>query len=80
MNTSAYHTDDKSVESCADRATKDLGSSFNMPVMPGKGIFSGTPAGSNFYDWNRVVVRYCDGGSFSGDADKPDPVYSLSML
>ncbi|VFQ74652.1 unnamed protein product [Cuscuta campestris] len=30
-----------------------------------------------FYDWNRVVVRSCEGGSFSGDANKPDPVTGL---
>ncbi|VFQ66273.1 unnamed protein product [Cuscuta campestris] len=30
-----------------------------------------------FYKWNRVIVRYCDGASFAGDADKPDPVTNL---
>ena len=25
----------------------------------------------DFYNWNRVKVRYCDGGSFSGDVDLP---------
>jgi hypothetical protein len=24
---------------------------------------------SDFYNWNRVYVRYCDGASFSGDAE-----------
>jgi hypothetical protein len=26
---------------------------------------------ADFYNWNRVLVRYCDGGSFQGDADSP---------
>ena len=25
---------------------------------------------AEFYNWNRVKVRYCDGGSFSGDVDE----------
>lgn len=24
---------------------------------------------ADFYNWNRVKVRYCDGGSFSGDSE-----------
>lgn len=23
----------------------------------------------DFYDWNRVKLRYCDGASFAGDSD-----------
>lgn len=23
---------------------------------------------ADFYNWNRVKLRYCDGGSFAGDA------------
>lgn len=29
---------------------------------------------SDFYNWNRVKVRYCDGASFSGDVEAVDPV------
>uniref|UniRef100_A0A3Q7HSX1 Pectin acetylesterase n=1 Tax=Solanum lycopersicum TaxID=4081 RepID=A0A3Q7HSX1_SOLLC len=27
----------------------------------------------DFYNWNRVFVRYCDGGSFTGDIEAIDP-------
>ncbi|CAH9139118.1 unnamed protein product [Cuscuta epithymum] len=40
-------------------------------------LFDYSPNVSYFYNWNIVVVRYCDGGSFAGDADKPDPVTNL---
>ncbi|MCD7457874.1 hypothetical protein HAX54_036487 [Datura stramonium] len=26
-----------------------------------------------FYNWNRVSLRYCDGGSFTGDVEQVDP-------
>ena len=34
-------------------------------------VFSLTGVGlcSDFYNWNKVFVRYCDGASFSGDAE-----------
>jgi len=28
----------------------------------------------DFYDWNRIKVRYCDGSSFTGDVEAVDPV------
>ncbi|KAH7295507.1 hypothetical protein KP509_27G052600 [Ceratopteris richardii] len=39
-------------------------------------VFGGSLSNSplknpDFYNWNRVKVRYCDGGSFSGDIDSP---------
>jgi hypothetical protein len=43
---------------------------------------------SDFYNWNRVYVRYCDGASFSGDAEcqaevifiHPGPTSLFSLL
>lgn len=29
---------------------------------------------SDFYNWNRIKVRYCDGSSFTGDIEAVDPV------
>lgn len=29
---------------------------------------------SDFYNWNRVKVRYCDGSSFTGDVQAVNPV------
>lgn len=28
----------------------------------------------DFYNWNKVIVRYCDGGAFTGDVEYVDPV------
>ncbi|VFQ59361.1 unnamed protein product [Cuscuta campestris] len=40
-------------------------------------VLSPDPQDSYFHDWNRVVVRSCDGGSFSGNVEKPDPATGL---
>lgn len=31
----------------------------------------------DFYNWNRVMVIYCDGSSFTGDVELVDPVHHL---
>ncbi|MCE3051002.1 hypothetical protein HAX54_048712 [Datura stramonium] len=31
----------------------------------------------DFYNWNKVFVRYCDGGAFTGDIEYVDPVTNL---
>lgn len=28
----------------------------------------------DFYNWNRVKIRYCDGSSFTGDVEAVNPV------
>jgi len=33
---------------------------------------------SDFYNWNIVDIRYCDGGSFAGDAEGEDRVSDYS--
>ncbi|RZC19841.1 hypothetical protein D0Y65_006617 [Glycine soja] len=35
---------------------------------PGCSAFSGLVIEIDFFNWNRVKVRYCDGASFSGDS------------
>ncbi|KAH7433077.1 hypothetical protein KP509_07G054100 [Ceratopteris richardii] len=58
--------------SCAFRAGTHLGSSRFMNATVFQGILSSSPRiNPYFYNWNRVKVRYCDGGSFSGDAEFP---------
>ncbi|KAM7497935.1 hypothetical protein LguiA_022349 [Lonicera macranthoides] len=32
---------------------------------------------TDFYYWNRILVRYCDGSSFTGDVEQVDPVYHV---
>ncbi|CAH8389190.1 unnamed protein product [Eruca vesicaria subsp. sativa] len=58
-----------SIESCFSRATTSLGSSnyFEHEVTI-EGILSSDPSQNpDFYNWNRVKIRYCDGASFAGN-------------
>lgn len=60
------------VKDCSDRSMASLGSSsFMKPVtFAGGGIFDGDQLQNpNFYNWNKVYMRYCDGASFSGDTE-----------
>eukprot|EP00250_Pteridium_aquilinum_P013197 c21194_g1_i3 orf=203-1432(-) len=58
--------------SCALRSQTSLGSSHLMNASIFQGILSSSSRENPFfYNWNRVKVRYCDGGSFSGDVDLP---------
>ncbi|CAN6467125.1 unnamed protein product [Victoria cruziana] len=45
--------------------------------LPFTGILSNNPAENpDFFNWNRVKIRYCDGASFSGEArDKVSNLY-----
>ncbi|CAH9064549.1 unnamed protein product [Cuscuta epithymum] len=74
INNTNYDTADDSVQSCTERATGELGSSFLMkPMEFNKSVFGNESRLSYFYNWNRVILKYCDGGSFLGDVDQPDP-------
>ncbi|GKV10526.1 hypothetical protein SLEP1_g21875 [Rubroshorea leprosula] len=61
------------VETCLDRKTTDLGSSKKMDKSFGFSGILGSKQSSNpdFFNWNRIKVRYCDGSSFTGDAFDP---------
>lgn len=53
---------------CLSRSTTALGSSTYMSPVGLSGFLSNSPTDNpDFYNWNRVFVRYCDGGSFSGN-------------
>lgn len=59
------------VPSCTDRAGTRRGSTRFMTKFE---VFSGVLSNDqamnpDFYNWNRVKLRYCDGGSFSGDSE-----------
>ncbi|KAK4571606.1 hypothetical protein RGQ29_030134 [Quercus rubra] len=59
-----------SLQSCLERAKTRRGSTSLMSKYE---IFSGILSNNaslnpDFYNWNRVKLRYCDGASFSGDA------------
>ncbi|KAJ4787733.1 Pectin acetylesterase [Rhynchospora pubera] len=57
------------VKSCNGRKFSHLGSSkYFEHEIPFEGILSNKQdENPDFYNWNRVKVRYCDGGSFTGD-------------
>ncbi|CAI9762421.1 unnamed protein product [Fraxinus pennsylvanica] len=58
------------IKSCLDRAQTRRGSTRYMSkVEVFSGILSNTASlNPDFYNWNRVKLRYCDGASFAGDA------------
>ncbi|XP_028077460.1 pectin acetylesterase 9-like [Camellia sinensis] len=58
------------IESCLARAQTHRGSTRYMNKLE---VFSGILTNNaslnpDFYNWNRVKIRYCDGASFAGDA------------
>ncbi|RAL50096.1 hypothetical protein DM860_007770 [Cuscuta australis] len=60
-----------SIRSCVYRKTTRRGSSnFMEKVLQFTGILSNkVEQNPDFYNWNRVKVRYCDGASFTGDSE-----------
>ncbi|XP_066311572.1 pectin acetylesterase 5-like [Miscanthus floridulus] len=66
----AWCSSDNTTETCSERKMTSYGSSKLMEAMTFDGIFSNQqPQNPDFYNWNKVFVRYCDGASFSGDAE-----------
>ncbi|XWS49415.1 hypothetical protein CRYUN_Cryun12cG0001600 [Craigia yunnanensis] len=61
------------------RKNTHLGSSKRMvKQIPFSGILNNKHQfNPDFYNWNRVKVRYCDGSSFTGDVAAVDPVTNL---
>ncbi|KAL8054123.1 hypothetical protein ABFX02_05G117400 [Erythranthe guttata] len=64
---------------CLARRNGRLGSSKQMAKQIAfSGIFSNKPQfNPDFYNWNRLKVRYCDGASFTGDVEAVDPATKL---
>ncbi|CAD6228780.1 unnamed protein product [Miscanthus lutarioriparius] len=60
-------------EDCSSRSLTDLGSSKFMKPIEFEGMLSNNHTENPyFYNWNIVDIRYCDGGSFAGDAEGED--------
>ncbi|CAI8605781.1 unnamed protein product [Vicia faba] len=59
------------VRTCVYRKTTRRGSSnFMEKAIPFTGIMSNNPRENpDFFNWNRVKIRYCDGASFTGDSE-----------
>ncbi|XP_010418576.1 PREDICTED: pectin acetylesterase 6-like [Camelina sativa] len=57
--------------SCVYRKTSRRGSSkFMEKALAFTGILSNKPEENpDFFNWNRIKLRYCDGASFSGEFD-----------
>ncbi|XP_062003058.1 pectin acetylesterase 6-like isoform X2 [Rosa rugosa] len=58
------------IRNCVYRKTTRRGSSKYMEKqLPFTGILSNKPEENpDFFNWNRVKLRYCDGASFAGDS------------
>ncbi|KAF7085434.1 hypothetical protein CFC21_088866 [Triticum aestivum] len=69
---------------CLQRSRTPLGSSKEMAKRVAfTGILSNASGyNPDFYNWNKVKVRYCDGSSFTGDKEEVDPVsaYTSCLL
>ncbi|XP_022737900.1 pectin acetylesterase 8-like isoform X2 [Durio zibethinus] len=67
------------VTSCLVRKNTHLGSSKRMvKQIPFSGVLNNKHQfNPDFYNWNRVKVRYCDGSSFTGDVAAVNPVTNL---
>ncbi|KAB1224101.1 hypothetical protein CJ030_MR2G023211 [Morella rubra] len=59
------------ISSCSSRKLTPLGSSKYMErQVRFSGILSSDPAQNpDFFSWNKVKIRYCDGASFAGHAE-----------
>jgi len=69
------------IPSCSERANSSLGSSLYMEkTMTFAGVLSDNQSENpDFYNWNRVMVRYCDGSSFTGDVEEVDPGSNIHL-
>ncbi|XP_073131930.1 pectin acetylesterase 8-like isoform X2 [Henckelia pumila] len=67
------------VSTCLARKNTRLGSSKQMvQQLAFSGILSNNPQfNPDFYNWNRIKVRYCDGASFTGDIEAVNPATNL---
>jgi len=64
----------ESLDDCLGRSKSALGSStgYTPTAELGGGYFSPLPSDNPMmYNWNSVFLRYCDGGSFSGNNEVP---------
>lgn len=67
------------VTTCLARKETELGSSKKMVKQVAfSGLLGNHPKRNpDFYTWNRIKVRYCDGSSFTGDVEAVNPATNL---
>ncbi|CAI7778250.1 unnamed protein product, partial [Closterium sp. NIES-54] len=57
---------------CIDRSFSNFGSSTKMGDWLLQGLLSSSrKTNPDFFNWNLVYIRYCDGASFIGNVDEP---------
>lgn len=63
------------ITTCLARKNTRLGSSKQMATpLAFSGIMNSMRQyNPDFYNWNRVKIRYCDGASFTGDVEAVNP-------
>ncbi|CAL5030187.1 unnamed protein product [Urochloa decumbens] len=65
-------------DECAVRKGNFRGSSKFMRPLSFSGILGGSQKfNPDFYNWNRVKIRYCDGSSFTGDVEAVETAKNL---
>ncbi|KAK4365978.1 hypothetical protein RND71_013858 [Anisodus tanguticus] len=64
----------RSVEDCGHRLSYSNGSSNHMPNTRNfSGLLSNKKTyNPEFYNWHRIMIRYCDGSSYTGDVEAVD--------
>ncbi|KAL3329932.1 hypothetical protein AABB24_034010 [Solanum stoloniferum] len=68
----------RDVRECQNRSTTSFGSSKHMLPFKFRGHFSNNKnANPDLFNWNKVMVAYCDGGAFTGDVETVDPATNL---
>ena len=68
----------RSVYECQDRAKQALGSTVNTTQHSFITATSRSQTNnSDFYNWNKVFIPYCDGASYSADVEEVDPETKL---
>ncbi|CAL9051519.1 unnamed protein product [Musa banksii] len=68
----------RNVEECLERKNNFRGSSNHMKPLSFSGILGNSKKSNpDFYNWNRIKIRYCDGSSFTGDVERVDPATNL---
>ncbi|XP_008797987.1 pectin acetylesterase 7-like isoform X2 [Phoenix dactylifera] len=66
------------VEECKERTGNFRGSSKYMKQLSFSGILGNQQnLNPDFYNWNKVKIRYCDGSSFTGDIEAVNPATNL---
>ncbi|KAG6500308.1 hypothetical protein ZIOFF_040151 [Zingiber officinale] len=68
----------RNVTECVERTGNFRGSSKFMKELSFSGILGDNQkTNPDFYNWNRIKIRYCDGSSFTGDVEAVDPATNL---